>query len=84
MHMLSYRQDLIIISLLVLRFIPIFTRSSKSYRTIQAKSNTKRSSAKRNGPNIWNSIPAEIHVAPNMFVLKRYVRKHLTGGLAGQ
>jgi len=29
-----------------------YTRASKSYRTIQAKSNTKRFSAKYNGPKI--------------------------------
>ena len=55
-----------------------FTRASKSYRTIQAKSNTKCLSAKYKGPNIWNLIPATIQVAPNMSLFKRYLQKHLT------
>jgi len=44
-----------------------YTRASKSYCSIQAKSTAKRFSAKYNSPNIWNLIPANIQVAPNTF-----------------
>jgi len=58
-----------------------FTRASKSYCTIQAKSNTKRFSAKHNGPNIWNLIPAKKSKWLLIcFFFKRYLRNHFTSG----
>ena len=47
-----------------------YTRAYKPNLIIQAKSNTKRFSAKYSGPSIWNLIPANDQVAPNMFCLK--------------
>jgi len=75
---MQYRHALMMKSLL---FIPGCLSHITPFRP---KSNTKCFSAKYNGPNVWKLIPANIQEAPNIFLFKRLLRKHLTGGSVGQ
>jgi len=59
---------------------PYFTRYSKCYRNIYARSNSRRYSIKYTGPGIWNGIPLSIQQAPNLQGFKRMLRAHVISG----
>ena len=75
MRMLSYLQDLIVISLLVLRSIPII-QGHLSHIAPFRPNLTQNASLL----SIMVLRSAKIQVAPNMFSFKRYLRNHFTGG----
>ena len=54
------------------------------YRVDFTRTNTRRFSMKITGPNIWNDLPADIHVrgASNLYSFKRLLRAYLTNSNA--
>ena len=56
---------------------PYNTRNSRSYRSVQAHSNSRRFCIRFMGPAIWNSLPLNIKQAPNLHIFKKMLRSYL-------
>jgi hypothetical protein len=56
---------------------PYYTRNSRSYRSVQAHSNSRRFSVRFMGPAVWNSLPLNIKQAPNLHIFKKNLRSYL-------